>query len=420
VETRSDSRHWQIDFQCPRCAADVSLEETDRIFICAWCRVKLCIGSRGPLECFIPPPAAAGDDILFVPYWRLKGMAFSCLPSGTIAAGAVDLSHIAIAAPSLPWSLGIQPQLARLRLLSPGIRGTFFAPSVTIEEGLAGYETNMRQLGVPPWTAPAHHRAWIGEQVSLVYYPLSRWDGQVVDTLRGRPVMPVERWENTALAVKQPDTPVRYYAAACPDCGWDLEGDRDTLVLSCRNCERAWMRGQEGLQDMDFRVIMDDSKEPQVGLPFWRIRAAIDGIPLDSFADYVRFCNLPRAVTPAMEEAPFFFWVPAFKAGAELYLRLIRRMTLFQWQGECGRQLGSLKCHPVTLPAYEGAESLKTALADLAADKRNVLPKLGEIGIAMKEAILVYMPFRERGGELIQPQIPLGIQRKALQYGLNI
>jgi hypothetical protein len=278
----------------------------------------------------------------------------------------------------------------------------------------------MRQLGVRPWTAPAHHRAWIGEQVSLVYYPLSRWDGQVVDTLRGRPVMPVERWENTALAVKQPDTPVRYYAAACPDCGWDLEGDRDTLVLSCRNCERAWMRGQEGLQDMDFRVIMDDSKEPQVGLPFWRIRAAIDGIPLDSFADYVRFCNLPRAVTPAMEEAPFFFWVPAFKAGAELYLRLIRRMTLFQWQGECGRQLGSLKCHPVTLPAYEGAESLKTALADLAADKRNVLPKLGEIGIAMKEAILVYMPFRERGGELIQPQIPLGIQRKALQYGLNI
>jgi len=37
-----------------------------------------------------------------------------------------------------------------------------------------------------------------------------------------------------------------------------------------------------------------------------------------------------------------------------------------------------------------------------------------------KEALLVYMPFRARGGELIHPQIPLGIQRKALQYGLNI
>jgi hypothetical protein len=42
------------------------------------------------------------------------------------------------------------------------------------------------------------------------------------------------------------------------------------------------------------------------------------------------------------------------------------------------------------------------------------------MGIVMKEALLVYLPFRARGGELIQPQIPLGIQRKALQYGLNI
>jgi len=48
-------------------------------------------------------------------------------------------------------------------------------------------------------------------------------------------------------------------------------------------------------------VIPDDSGGPQVGLPFWRIRAAVDGIPLDTFADYVRFCNLPRAVTRAME-----------------------------------------------------------------------------------------------------------------------
>jgi hypothetical protein len=65
-------------------------------------------------------------------------------------------------------------------------------------------------------------------------------------------------------------------------------------------------------------------------------------------------------------------------------------------------------------------ESLTTALADMAADKRTVLPKLSEIGIAMEEAMLVYVPFRARGGELIQPLIPLGIQRKALQYGLNI
>ena len=398
----------------------MSLAETERIFTCAWCRVKLCLRHRGPLECVIPPPAPPGGEILYVPYWRLKGMVFSCLSSGAIEAGAVDLSHLAIAAPFLPWSLGMQPQLARLRLLSPSVGGSFLAPSVTIEQALAGYEANMRQLGISPWAAPARHRAWIGEQVSLLYYPLARRDGHIVDALQGRPLAPADRWESAGPAVQKPESRIRFFAAACPECGWDLEGDRDTLVLTCRNCERAWKRGREGLEDIDVCVLPDVSKEEQVGLPFWRIRISVEGIPLDSFADYARFCNLPRAVTAAMEDAPFHFWVPAFKAHAELYLRLIRRMTLFQWQGKLGRQLGSLKCHPVTLPAEEGAESLKTALAELAADKRDVLPKLGQIGIAMKEAILVYVPFRARGGELIQPQIPLGIQRKALQYGLNI
>jgi hypothetical protein len=200
----------------------------------------------------------------------------------------------------------------------------------------------------------------------------------------------------------------------------DLDGDRDTLVLTCRNCDRAWKRGSESLEEMPFHVVPDQGGGEQFGLPFWRIRVDVEGISLASFADYIRFCNLPRAITQALEEAPFFFWVPAFKVNAALFLTLIRRVTLYQWQGEFEQRLGSLKCHPVTLPAQEGAESLKTALADLAADKRTLLPKLGDVRIAMKETLLVYLPFRASGGELIQPQIPLGIQRKALQYGLNI
>ena len=98
-----------------------------------------------------------------------------------------------------------------------------------------------------------------------------------------------------------------------------------------------------------------------------------------------------------MEETPFFFWVPAFKVNAALFLTLIRRVTLFQWQGEFEQRLGTLKCHPVTLPAEEGAESLKTALADLAADKRTLLPRLGDMGIVTKEALLVYLAIPGQG-----------------------
>ncbi len=419
METRSDSPRWLIDFQCPRCAGNVSLEETERIFTCAYCRVKLCLGSRGPLECYIPAPPGPGENVLYVPYWRLKGMVFTCT-AGSIRSGAVDLSHIALTASTLPWSLGIQTQLARLRFLAPGVTGTFFAPTLTIGEAIAGCEANLKQLGVPPWTETALHRAWIGEQTSLLYYPLARRDGQIVDALQDRIFESVGQWEARAPATKQPDFQVRFYAATCPDCGVNLDGDRDTLVLTCRNCDRAWRRGSEGLEEIPFYVIPDKTGGEQFGLPFWRIRVGVEEISLASFADYVRFCNLPRAVTQVMEETPFFFWVPAFKVNAALFLTLIRRVTLFQWQGEFERRLGSLKCHPVTLPAEESAESLKTVLADLAADKRTLLPGLENTGIVMKEALLVYLPFRAKGGELIQPQIPLGIQRKALQYGLNI
>jgi DNA-directed RNA polymerase subunit RPC12/RpoP len=419
VETRSDSQRWFIEFQCPRCGAAVSLEETERIFTCAYCRVKLCLGSPGPLQYCIPPSSATGDPVLFAPYWRLKGMVFTCMP-GTIKAGTVDFSHIALHSNTLPWSLGIRPQLARLHFLDPGVMGTFLSPSLTIEQAVSGYETNMTRLGVSPWADKALHRAFIGEQTSLLYYPLTRRGGQIVDALQDRIFESAAEWEARAPAERQPDFRVRFYAATCPDCGRDLDGDRDTLVLTCRNCDGAWKRGSEGLEEMPVYVVPDKAREERVGLPFWRIRIGVEGVSLSTFGDFARFSNLPRAITPAMEDAAFFFWVPAFKVNAELYLMLIRRMTLFQWRGDFEQRLGGLDCHPVTLPAEEGAESLKTAMADLVADKRTLLPVLGNLEIAMKETLLVYLPFRARGGELIQPQIQLGIQRKALQYGLNI
>jgi hypothetical protein len=419
VEARLDSRRWLIDFQCPRCAGDVSLEETERIFTCTYCRVKLCLGSRGPLECCIPAPPDSGENALYVPYWRVKGMAFTCIP-GAVKAGAVDISHIALTAKTLPWSLGIQPQLSRLHFLDPGVKGAFLSPSLTIEQAISGYETNMKQLGVSPWADTALHRAFIGEQKSLLYYPLIRRDGRICDTLQNRSFGRVAEWDDLLKHAKQPELLVNFFAATCPNCGVDLDGDRDTLMLTCRNCERAWKRGSESLEEMPFYVIPDEPGEDQFALPFWRIRIDAEEFSLQSFGDFARFCNLPRAVTPAMDEAPFFFWVPAFKVNAELYLMLIRRMTLYQWRGEFEQRLGGLACHPVTIPAEEGVESLKAAMADLVADKRTLLPRLGDIAIALKEALLVYLPFRARGGELIQPQIPLGIQRKALQYGLNI
>jgi hypothetical protein len=346
-------------------------------------------------------------------------MAFTCTP-GAVKAGAIDINHIALAAKALPWSLGIQPQISRLHFLDPTVKGDFLSASLAIEQAVSGYEANMKQLGVSPWADTALHRAFVGEQTSLLYYPMVCRDGRIFDALQDRSFGPVEGWDALLKQAKRPELQVSFYAATCPNCGVDLEGDRDTLMLTCRNCERAWKRGSEGLEEMSFYVIPDKTDEDQFALPFWRVRIDAEGVSLHSFGDFARLCNLPRVVTPAMDKTPFFFWVPAFKVNAELYLMLIRRMTLYQWTGELEQRLAGLTCHPVTIPAEESIESLTAALADLVADKRTLRPRLGKIKIALREALLVYLPFRARGGELIQAQIPLGIQRKALHYGLNI
>jgi hypothetical protein len=278
----------------------------------------------------------------------------------------------------------------------------------------------MKRLGVPPWTDAALHRSYIGEQTSLLYYPLALRDGKIVDALQGRTYGAAAGWEALIARATPPGIGVGFYAATCPNCGRDLDGDHDTLFLTCGTCDRAWKRAAERLEETTFSAVSGNAREEKFGLPFWRIRVGVEGLSLDSFGEFVRFCNLTRAVPPAMKEKPFYFWVPAFKVNAELFLTLIRRMTLHQWQGEMEQRLGDLACHPATLSAEEGVESLKTAMADLAADKKTFLPKLGTIGIVLKEALLVYFPFRASGGELVRPDIPLGIQKKALQYGLNI
>ena len=48
------------------------------------------------------------------------------------------------------------------------------------------------------------------------------------------------------LSFKHPDDHIRFIAAICPGCGWNLDGQRDSLVLTCTNCQSAWRPGSDG------------------------------------------------------------------------------------------------------------------------------------------------------------------------------
>ncbi|HLA26741.1 MAG TPA: hypothetical protein VJZ49_02480, partial [Syntrophales bacterium] len=74
--TYKASESWQIDHQCPQCGAPVTLDEADRLLLCPFCRTKLYLFVSDHFRYFIPAPEARSRDIIYLPYWRLKGLSF--------------------------------------------------------------------------------------------------------------------------------------------------------------------------------------------------------------------------------------------------------------------------------------------------------------------------------------------------------
>ena len=71
-----------IEHQCPQCGAPATLEETERLFTCPFCRVKSYLVTRDYFRYMLPHAAPAGKSLVFLPYWRFKGSFFVSLPGG--------------------------------------------------------------------------------------------------------------------------------------------------------------------------------------------------------------------------------------------------------------------------------------------------------------------------------------------------
>ena len=71
-------------------------------------------------------------------------------------------------------------------------------------------------------------------------------------------------------------------------------------------------------------------------LPFWRVTARISGLTIESWADLVRFANLPKVVRAEWRDERAVFWIPGFKAQPDQFLRMAQAATL----ARPGRQAG--------------------------------------------------------------------------------
>jgi hypothetical protein len=328
----------------------------------------------------------------------------------------LDATWPALQLPFLPFDLGLSARAFRLCLLSYQKKGKFLKPQIGLEE--VGQYPAGADTGI---TEPVHesvfgHEGFFAPAISLVYTPISIKEGQGFDGLGNRPLEKSRgvEWEDYPVEEQDPSWLVGFKPALCPYCGSDLQGEKESHIFLCHNCDRAWEALQEGLRRVDYRFMPVNSEAPPYWLPFWRIEAEISGgsMPGYSFVSG----SLVATEQRLRKKGKTLFWFPAFKISPSLFATITRALN-FRPPRDLSLKEKALPgaCHPVTLSgkqALEGMEVLGPSLlkASLFGHDQPSLKSSGS-------PLLVYLPFRLQGNEWVQEEVSLGINKNALKFG---
>jgi len=404
---------WKIELQCSQCGAPISLEETDRLLTCSYCHVKLYLWTPSQFCYCLPALKASSENLIFVPYWRFKGVVYSIIPY-EVRQRALDATLLASSHRMLPATLGIRPQALKLRFASWEIQGTFIKPQMSLQDAVILIQKQFQVLEGSLSSQPPFHREFIGELGSLIFFPVSIRNGEIFDGILGRVI---GRETDLVLDKASSGIPehwqIKPISTLCPNCGNALIGGRESILLFCTSCHLAWNPSSGRLEASKFEVV-PEKRDSSVYLPFWRMRVAVKGITLKSYADLARVANLPKMIHPEWERQEVYFWPPAFKVYSSLFLRLSKQMTLFQPAEKTEAVLPNAPLLPVTFSEERAAATLKINLASLLTKKKDVFPKLHEITIEPVESTLVLVPFTSVGNELVHPQLQIGLPRQTL------
>ncbi|MBW2427486.1 MAG: hypothetical protein JRF56_00895 [Deltaproteobacteria bacterium] len=363
----------------------------------------------------LPHAAADHKEIVYFPYWRFKGMLFFCGPTD-VANRFVDISQQAIGTPHFPFSVGVRSQAMKIRFVTPDTDGRFLKPRQASQKIFSDFELRFGK-SLP---RPIIHQAHIGENLSLIYSPFYVKD-KLYDAILDKPISPVlpQGFDIDEFTVENPWRHIHFVSTLCPNCGWDLEGERDALVLRCRNCNSAWYPVGKKLKQLKFAHIAGEVDQTTY-LPFWRIKADISGLELNSYADLVKVANLPRAFQDGWQDIAFRFWIPAFKVRPRIFLRLASQLTVVQPQTDLIPQLPADRIHPGNLPVEEAIECLKLTLASFMKPRKTLSERLPEINVDAKRFSLIFVPFSEEHHELIQPQYQIAINKNVMALSKNL
>ncbi len=423
---------FTVEHQCPQCGAPITLGEDVLFFVCGFCRVRSCISQKGFARYyFSPSPDAPTDsDIIYLPYWRFKGVRYACCFSG-VAHRFLDISALAMEGgpPQIPFSLGFRSQALSLKLVSSETQGKFIRPGK--------FKTILQTLNKPGRSlkkdrSPVFQED-IGETTSLIYSPFYIHENRLFDGILNtsiQAILPGDLSDNilgnlpgnidmTDQNLCRPEKETVFVSGICPDCGWDLEGQFNSLVLVCRNCQTLWRTRGNKLGKIKYSS--GKPKQPDdVMVPFWKITADISPLAMKTYADLVRMGNLPKAIQPEWENQALCFWAPAFKLQPKIFLRLTTQFAIAQPDPPLEKRIRKNSLLPITLPPGEAIQSIKITLASIMRPLKDHLPDLSKATVVPGETRLVFLPFEPRHHEYFNPNLNIAINKNILALSGNL
>ncbi len=411
---------FTVEHQCPQCGAPITLGEEVLFFVCGFCRVRSCIAQKNFARYYFPLSADAptDNDIIYLPYWRFKGVRYACHFSG-VEPRFLDISALAMegALPKIPFSLGFRSQALSLKLVSNKTQGKFIRP--------LEFKTILQALDKPGRALkknnPPVFQEDIGETRSLIYSPFYIHKDRFFDGILNTPIQAVlpGDMDIKSLDLCRPEKETVFVSGICPDCGWNLEGHFNSLVLVCRNCQTLWRTRGNKLGKIKYKSAKP--KQPDdVMIPFWKIKADIPPIAMETYADLIRMGNLPKAIQPEWEHQALYFWTPAFKLQPKVFLRLTTQFAIAQPDPPLEKKIRKNIHLPITLPPGEAIQSIKITLASLVRPLKDHLPGLSKARVVPRETRLIFLPFEPRHHEYFNPDLNIAINKNILTLSGNL
>jgi len=361
------------------------------------------------------------ENIIYLPYWRFRGMHFSVVPF-EIRHKVLDINRRATEHDFLPESAGLRAQAMRLRFAAPGTGAQFLHPALPLRDAISLVEGSSHFTEYGTSAEDAFHRAFVGETMSIVYSPFYIEGRGIYDAILERPVARYTALRADALASsddRDGKWNPEFTPALCPHCGWDLEGGRESVALFCRNCARVWTVSGGNFRELlfAFSASMGSPAGDEYHFPFWRMRVEIEhgNSVMRTRGDFLRVANLYGGMQGGRDHDGLCFWSPAFRLSPSTYLRLARQVTLCGPGSGSGEKVPRGGLCPVGIGLEESARALKVIMASVAVSKGEVFPDLPTMKVNLRDALLVYIPFRQGGHEFVQPGMSLSIPRNAIR-----